>query len=413
MSKKNLRPEKIPIITRLLQPSPKYYHQCTEETRRSIKSLAFVLLFTSLVCGAIFAASICQFCLGADYRLFLPVLCFTGLFYFLVDRPIVFSNANSHSRMVKWLRLAIALVLGLFNSFLIDTFYFKDDIESARVADISQKELALRKDAGIQDSLLLIQKNAVIREMDSAAGHLSAKRDSLNAEADGHGGSGRPGMKAVWQSKYAMYRADSIALSEQQAIKLQVINSIDSQRSAKAALLQAQVNDLPRQVSTGINQNMQALHQIIWLNGNFTNILMSILILLISMIFELAPLISKMFYNTSEYFEKYVHEKELRDKQTILAKNKDMHIIGSKVLLEQKRDELRMFRESAEDNLRDTIAFNAAVLEQSVSELNRLDTLDQQLKKRHPRYYQTHIQPLLESAYTNLHQASKSTIAHP
>ena len=77
----------VPIAARLLNPDPKYYHQCTVETQRAIRNLSMVLLFTVTVCGAIFAASICKYCFDGNYFFFFPVFAATTLFYFLIDKP--------------------------------------------------------------------------------------------------------------------------------------------------------------------------------------------------------------------------------------------------------------------------------------------------------------------------------------
>lgn len=404
-------PKFLPLVAQVLRPVKKYYYQCTEETQRAIKNLSLVLLFTVTVCGAVFAASICQFCLGGNYRLFLPVFIITGFFYYLIDKPIIFSDIKPHHKMNKRVRIFIALILGLFNSFLIDSFYFKPDIDAARNIEMKQKEMVIRADFAKKDSLLNVQKFALLNQIDNANTFLSSKRDSLNVEADGSGGSGNAGMKDIWSSKYAMYQADSVEAVKQNGLKQGEMSKLDTTRTANTTLMESQIADLPNQTSTGINKSMELLHKVIWLDGNFTNILMSILILIISMIFELAPLISKSFYDISEYFEKCMHQRDVKDKEATMVKNKELNIVGRRVVLELKREETKMTRDNAESSLIEAVEYNKDILTHTTAELNRLEAIDTKMKKRYPQYYESHIKPVLEKSYLNLHNAAKAAIS--
>ncbi|MFA5971893.1 MAG: DUF4407 domain-containing protein [Lentimicrobiaceae bacterium] len=411
MIRHELHPKSLPLVANILSPVSKYYYQSTEETQRAIKNLSMVLLFTLTVCGAIFAASICKFCLGGNYHLFIPVFMITALFYYLVDKPIIFSDLKPHYKTIRWIRIFIALILGLFNSFLIDSFYFKDDIDAARNIEMKQKEIAIRNDFARKDSLLNVQKLIFLQQIDNVNTRLSSKRDSLNAEADGRGGSGRAGMKAIWESKYIMYQADSLDAVQQKSIKQSELSKLDTALASNKRIQETRIADLPNETSQGINNSMKLLHKVILLEGNFTNILMSILILIISMIFELAPLISKNFYDVSEYFEKCSHQRDIKDKEAIMVKNKELNIVGRRVVLEMKREETQMTRDNAESSLVEMVQYNTDILAHIISELNRLEAMDAKLKRRFPQYYESHVLPVLERSYLNLHNASKATIS--
>ena len=127
-----------PLVAWVLRPIEKHYFQCTEETQRVIKNLSLILLFTVTICGAIFAASICKFALMGNYWWMFLVLPITSFFYYLIDKPIIFSIINS--TWIKLLRVFIAIILGIFNSFLLDSFYFRSDIDAARNTEIRQKK---------------------------------------------------------------------------------------------------------------------------------------------------------------------------------------------------------------------------------------------------------------------------------
>jgi hypothetical protein len=240
---------------------------------------------------------------------------------------------------------------------------------------------------------------------------ISARRDSLNAEADGRGGSGQKGMKQIWKSKYDMYQADSAQMTNENKFTFLNIGKIDNTLISNNALMIKEIKELPDQDRLGINKTMQLLHEIIWQKGNFTNKFMSILILLISMIFELTPLISKTFYDTSEYFGKKLDQREVKDKETALAKTRELNLVGRNAMLTMKMDEIRLTREYAESKLLDTVKFNKTILQHTTDELNRLQLADRNLQKRYPKYYAKHLKPLIEKSYTLLYDASASAIS--
>ena len=409
MKEKLTKPKSVPLTARMISPVAKYFYQCTEETQRAIKSLSLSLSFTVIVCGAVFAASICQFCLHGNYRLFPFVFIVCGIFYYLLDKPIVFSDPNKHSQN-KNVRIGIAIVLGLFNSMLIDSFYFADDIRAARVAEIKADENRLRNEFAVKDSLLNVQRFVMMNEIDRSNSVLTDKRDALNAEADGTGGSGHAGMKDIWKSKYQMYVSDSVSAAGQIAMKQSQIAKIDSSLSSNSTLLQNEIERLPEQYSQGINKSMELLHKVIWIEGNFTTMFMSILLLIITMLAELVPLISKGYYDISEYFEKSANQKDVKEKEATMVKNKEINLIGQKVVLDFKREEVRMRREHQESTLESAVEYNKMIHQRTVEELDRLQALDEKLKKKYPNYYESHIKPMIEQTYINIHNAAKAAI---
>ncbi len=407
----NLKPKSLPVVAQVLRPVLKYYYQCTEETQRSINNLSLVILFTVTVCGAILAISICKFCFAGNYRLFIPIFAITAFFYYLIDKPIIFSDIKPHHKMIKLIRIFIALILGLFNSFLIDSYYFKDDIDAARNIEMKQKEMAIRAGFAKKDSIIKVEKLVFMRQMDNINALLSAKREALNAEADGSGGSGNAGMKDIWKSKYAMYQTDSVEAVDQNSLKQREINKLDTNLVVNNTLMEFQISEIPNETSTGINKSMELLHKVILLEGNFTNILMATLILIISMIFELSPLISKSFYDISEYFEKCMHQRDVKDKEAIMVKSKELNLVGRRLVLEQKSEEIKMIRENAEISLVEAIQYNMVILSYTTDELDRLEASDAKMKIRYPAYYETHLKPILERSYLNLHNAANTAIS--
>jgi hypothetical protein len=403
--------QSVPLTAQVLRPAAKYYYQCTEETQRAIKNLSLVLLFTIIVCGAIFAASICKFCFGSNYHLFIPVFAITAFFYYLIDKPIIFNAVKPNQKLIKWIRIFIAFILGLFNSFLIDTFYFKDDIAAARNIEISKSASAIRTDFEEKNSSINSQKTNFMQLIGKENSILSSKRDALNAEADGSGGSRHAGMKDIWRSKYAMYQSDSIDAAKKIIIYQEEISKLNTLLDVNTSLMNAQIADLPNQTSTGINKSMELLHKVIWLEGNFTNILMSILILIISMLFELAPLISKSFYDTSEYFDKCANQKDVKEKEAILIKNKELNLVGLRVMLEQKREENNLIRENVEIGLTESIEHSINILGIAKLERNRLEVEDNKLRKRYPQDFDTYFRPVLETSYSNIHHAVMAAIS--
>lgn len=393
----------IPVIARILNPVKEYYFQSSYETQANINNLSSVLIFTSVLCGAILAASIVKFVFDGNYLLFIPIFIVCSFFYYRIDKPIIFSNISKNQIAIRWIRISIAVVFGLFNSFLIDYYYFRNDIESARKVELALNENRIRSEYGVKDSVLNLQRTTEYGKIEKLNTFLASKRENLNSEADGTGGTGHRGIDKIWRTKHAMYLSDSVSTAKQIDLCNNELRNIDSLANENSKLLSTKIENLPQQSSNGINKSIELLHKIIFSEGKFTNILMALLILLISMIFELAPLISKSFYPVSEYFTKADSHKKIKDYQTTLDENKLMNIAGNESLLDMRNQEIKLLNDYGLQRFTLSIEYNKSITEQALNEIERLELLKKNTKGSD--YYQTIIEPMIEKSLNNLQNA--------
>jgi hypothetical protein len=328
------------------------------------------------------------------------------LFYYLIDKAIIFSTANPP----KLIRISIAIVLGLFNSFLIDSFYFEDDIAAARNAEIKDKELHIRADFALMDSLLSSEKQNFLRLVSAEYSKLSAKRAELNVEADGSGGSRERGKGSVYNIKYKNYQVDSIEVAKKVAAYEKQMSNIDTQLAANNSLMNSQISDLEKETSFGINKNIQILHQVVFFEGNATNILMAIIILLISFILEIAPLLCKSLYDTSEYFDIVAIYREIKKNEFSIKKEKERNLVSVRLLYEQDEQEYQLLMDHFINKLIKDVEYNMRIIEISMKRFI-IEEKEKELSNNHPLAFEVYIRPVLEKAYKNIHDAVMDTIS--
>jgi len=392
-------PRRMPLITYVLHPVKEYYYGCSKQTRRAIRNLAVILLFSASLCGFILSASICKFCFHNSYHYWWLVFPCCGLFYYLLDKSITFGESGTR---LKKLRIVIAIVLGLFNSGLVNFYYFADDIRAARMTVMTHQQDSFRLQANRNDSVILCQRNLLIDSISRIRTRVSAIRKALNGEADGTDGSHEAGIRDIWNKKHDSYKADSISADLQIALLQQAIALCDSSKAHNAAELQSHFKDIALSSSEGINESMQQLHEIVWTRGNFTNKFMFILILLISLIFELIPLMAQHFYDTSQYFSRAHEERQFFDAQSTLYQTAKSQTAAAQTILQGKLDLAAMHSAYRLKEMDERLYFNRSILNREIEELDFLTAAEKRYPGKYPAYYDSHLKPVISKLYADL-----------
>ncbi len=399
----------VPIITRImLRPSLKYYLMCSDETQRSMGELAKTLLFTILFCGSLLALSICNNCFNGGFIYFPLVLIPSALLYYFIDKPIVFTEVKPGQFFLRKWRIFIALALGLFNSFLVDSFYFSKDIAAARNKEISVEENRIRGEYGAKDVAIDANKTILYKQIDSLNGELANGRLALNAEADGSSPYKHAGIGTIYKTKYANYLADSTARAGQIALKMNAVKGIDSIHRVNGQLLNAEIARVPSQFSQGMNKNMELLHEVVFRSGNPTNIMMYLVFFVLTMITELIPLLSKKFYDIAEYFERSAKQKDVKEQEAVLIHTKEMQLLGDKHTLSLRYEQAQIQRDHHLSQLQTYIEFNQSIDQRMNAEFDRLQELDDMYKRSHPRFYESHFKGMIVEAYDKLFNSVKA-----
>ena len=396
------RIEKPGILAGILTVTTSNYIECSEMTRTNFKRLGLSLIFTILICGSVLAASFCEFWLNGNYY-FMPLIFIgTAMFYYILDTAIIMGDQGRGSAWLKRIRIFIALVLAMFNSFLIDYYFFKADIEAARVTVITNEQAAIADKYQHITAQKEENKFNLLHDIDVLQGHLSAQLDSLNAEASGMGGSKHKGIAAVWMAKYNLYQSDSIRAHELITDKKELIVQLN-----KELLLTKQEKEKERRgvtatVSAGINKSLELLHQIIWLEGKFTNKLMSILILLVSMLLELVPLIAKSFYDTEEYFELAENKKQVCSTNSNIRKRNAISTEAGRLMNENSLNLLTLSGEYAMDKIKEKMNQSNNMLNTTEAYMDALINTEKRWEEKYPSLIAKYGRPIIDKAYETL-----------
>jgi len=398
----------IPCITRVLDLSETYYLRCSYETQRNIRLLSIALLFTMLASGGVMSFSIATIWAGKTWGfLSFP---FVLWLYWQLDTPVIFSDPRKHRSLARAFRVFVALVFSFFNSYLVDSLYFAQDIRAARQAEIRQREDEMRKVFQSNNSFLMQRKIFLQNQIDSIRASLAARKDSLISELNGTGGTRKVGIGPVWRQEYAMYQSDSLSAANVVTSKTGELNTLDSAISANKVAEEEYLSRIPEEVSDGINEKMTLLHRVIF-NGTFTNVFTWVLLLLVTLIVELIPFISKYFYDVSEYFEKADIDREVTSKIQELDKEKELKLAAEKVLYNLQAEQLSIGRNYRLDQLHNAMLYYESIIGATQKQIEFLEWTKQQAKAKHRDYYDTHIEPIVKRAAEEIRENSISAMS--
>jgi hypothetical protein len=390
-----------------------YYFMCSEGTRHNIRKLGKALAFTVGICGTVFAASICEFWLGRQY-IYLPIILIgTGMFYYILDQCIILGDHRSGNSLFRHLRVVIALIFGLFNSFLIDYYFFYPDIAAARSAEITANQQNIR-----QYYIKLVneqnaKKTNILGVIDKMQLKLSGELDSLNKEANGQGGSGHRGISTIYLNAYKNYQSDSIRFNSAIIQKQKEIGEIETQISNFNTEKGKQINYAVNNVSTGINKSLELLHEVIFKEGKVFNMMMSFLLLLISMLMELVPLLAKGYMNIDEYFTVSDDQKEIHSTNSIIAKQYAVSKIATKLNYDSQLTMLKLTHEHSIDMLQEDIDHSKNVMAQTDYNHSEIEKKDSQWLKKPAEVYALYFKPVIDKAYQNFSASLKNSYTTP
>ena len=394
------------VLARLLTVSRTCFSACSDGTRINFTRLGLSLLFTVLICGTVLAASFCEFWMNRDYRWMPLIFIFTALFYYILDMAIIMGDNGRGTVWLKRLRIFIAVVLALFNSFIIDYYFFKADIDAARIAEVRQAQRSTAETYEHTAMLKEQQQIDLLQDIDRLQGKLSVSLDSLNAEANGRGGSQRRGIADVWMAKYRAYQSDSIRANDLVVYKRNEVASLRNELVQIKKQQDVEEASVVGTVSTGINKSLELLHKIIWQEGKFTNMFMSILILLVSMLLELVPLIAKSFYNIDEYFEVAGHAKDICTTNSDIRKQNAVSNEAARLMHESSMALAVGLSEHRLRIMTEKMQHNKMMMLETEQYMDELISTEKRWEEKYPFINNKYGRPVLEKAYDALSVAA-------
>lgn len=393
--------ETVPAITKLmLAPTPEVFAECSPYTQGHMSTLAKILLFTVTICGVILGASISHFGFQGKAIAYICAIPIGILLYYFLDRLVVMSDNRENAGIIKKSRIVIAFVFGLFNSFLIDSFWYRQDIIAAQQQEIVAAQSALQFHADSLAANHRAHKDILYGQIKASAQELKGRNTDLVTEAEGSSATHHIGRGPAYFAKLEAYQRDSAAnahtaslIMAEAAKEDSVIADIEHDAATKKV-------HVPLEVSGGINHQMELLHHAIMRSP--VTMLVAFLCLIIAMILELLPLLAKHYLDITEYFlhadhhkEKHLANGELKTSQAIEL---EQHILTH--AHEQARNEADGAHAIASAHHR--MGHREELLAEADNHLGNVIAKEADMQERFPDHFEQHASPLFTDMYDQL-----------
>jgi hypothetical protein len=294
----------------------------TAEPELQIKGTAesnrFTIVGTTVFCTWCFATlAWCYFFSTVTEQWWVAALLgfFMGFVILSIDRALIKNVSFVGSK--KWwpllLRLALAAVIGLFMAQPALHFLFKKEIALHISADNLQKRQQQQtKVTSIYQQKtndLLLRKKELEQENANRYAELQTARNNYLAETDGSGGTGKVGVKAVALAKLTEYQKLDSAYQKLLLNQQPEIESINKQLLVTAQQKTQMLEEYSRFFNNGFLTQAEALQHLLAQHPPL--LYRYILLVLLLLLIELMPLITKMMMPAGAYEQRVQAEQQL------------------------------------------------------------------------------------------------------
>lgn len=318
--------------------------------------------------------------------LYIPLGIFIGFGILTIDRMLIASMSKFRRNFIAIsLRVLMALFLGAFIAQPLILWLFEQDINTEisllhdrKISD-KRAELELINSSELND--LKSREEILLNELKSKEDAVALAEQEYLKEIDGTGGSGKYGIAGVAARKeialnrvtgeYNLYRAE--AIPELETIRSR-INAIGSEINA---LIE---NFRDTNLTSGFLIRIEALRSLFEKDATHALRNRYYLLLAILVIFELIPVISKLFLMTGSYDEKVRLKDELETELAISNKARELKLkMEYNNLSEREDSELltQLFKDFSSKRLE---RMNGSVSSWSSSEVMTFDQLWNRIK---------------------------------
>lgn len=233
---------------------------------------------------------------------------FMGGMILTIDRALIKGIGKSNRR--KWMPLAfrgvLALVIGLFMAQPALLYLFDKEIHVQISLDNEQrKKDKLQKQDSVyfsQRNILLQQKEKLQRQLNDRYSEVAAARESFIAETDGTGGSKKIGLKDIAQAKQKNYEQLANEYKQKETELNPQLQRTDSSIAAIDAAIQKEQASFEGLLNDGFITRIEALNHLVQNNNSVA--FRYYLLVLILLLIELMPVISKTMLPEGSYEEK-------------------------------------------------------------------------------------------------------------
>jgi hypothetical protein len=363
-----------------------------ESCQNKITVLGAIMLFTAFISSGFMSYAISALCF---HKIITMPLIFVAwfIFVYLFERLII-AGKDIRKSYILVSRIAAALVFALIHSLIIDTLFFQKDIINS-----FEKE-RLSESMGIQskyDEKINVDK-ARILELRQNNQQITEEIKSLNeqvlAEVDGSGGSGKKGFGPIYELKKKTIEPQLASLmnliekNENEILELK--NNLVQTENAK----QENISSLPDIEDKGLLENIRQLHKITLVEGDFTSRFFLVLWFCIFVFIEALPLLAKLTLEIPDYYN--INGKIISDHDKIIEIkiNRETQLEVEKELALTANTISKSHIEAVLDKMKiqmDGIERSQYLLSEHLGNYNtNLNTM----KKKYPRYIESHVTPL-------------------
>lgn len=256
--------------------------------------------------------------------LYIPLGLFLGFGILTIDRMLIASIKSGKINIVPTIfRILLALALGAFIAQPVILWMFQDDlkgeIELLNDVKIEERNQQLLVTRNGQSQSLIASKENLQAQLDQKTADVATARKSFQEEIDGTGGSMRYGIKSVGKEKGKILEREEQELADLRKLNQPKLDSLDAKLSQIEADYQKEITTYQDEyANTGFLIQVEALQSL--MTKDQTGALRNryILLLIILVLFELVPIISKIFLPTGTY-EKHLALIEEQESDTFNA----------------------------------------------------------------------------------------------
>ncbi|MEN9686673.1 MAG: hypothetical protein RLZZ28_2459 [Bacteroidota bacterium] len=247
---------------------------------------------------------------------------FMGLIVLTIDRALIkgISKSNKNNWLPLFFRGILALIIGLFMAQPALLYMFDKEIHVQISLDNEQRKQIKKQQ---QDSVYYaertrLEKDKLLLEAELHSKYLevAAARDNFIRETDGTGGSKKIGLKDIAEAKQRTYQQLDLDYRQKELRFLPQIKAIDSNLAQISGNIQKEQIAFETLLNDGFITRIEALNHLV--KDNTAVAFRYYLLVIILLLIELMPVLSKLLLPAGTYEEKVVLrekiEKELTQK---------------------------------------------------------------------------------------------------
>lgn len=265
--------------------------------------------------------------------LYVPLGLFMGFGILTIDRILISSIRSGKIKIVPTIfRILLAIALGTFIAQPVILWMFDEDLQGEikvlNDVKIEERNQSLLTIKASESTSLLSQKEFLIGSLSSKYEDVKEARKSYQAEIDGTGGSKRFGIKEVAKEKGKILKRQENEYAKLQTTLQPQLDSVNLKLARLESRYLKEFDEFKDGYeNTGFLIHVEALQSLLQKDGTGSLKERYYLLLIILILFELVPIISKIFLPMGSYDKKIalLEEMETRTFQSDFERDISAH----------------------------------------------------------------------------------------